>query len=164
MIRRESSRSLLNVSNVNKVAIDKDIDKQDLSVHSKVFNEFRGANNNTNQDSGGYSFGFIEFNWKGGNLFNEMMKNKEKSNLVLEPGSSVMQSEDSSSSLYSPRACPICLETYKAGEDVAWSHNEECFHAFHLECIVDWLMKSDECPMCRENYLNMGAETAQEEA
>jgi len=54
---------------------------------------------------------------------------------------------------YSPKTCPICMERYKAGDDIAWSHNEDCLHAFHVDCIVQWLMTHDHCPMCRSPYL-----------
>lgn len=56
-------------------------------------------------------------------------------------------------SLYCPKTCAIFLEKYKAGDEICWSKNKHCPHAFHLDCITEWLMKSDDCPMCRENYL-----------
>jgi hypothetical protein len=59
----------------------------------------------------------------------------------------------STSSLYSPKTCPICLEDYKVDDDIAWSNNEECPHAFHLDCIMGWLMENDDCPLCRADYL-----------
>ncbi|GFH49319.1 hypothetical protein CTEN210_05795 [Chaetoceros tenuissimus] len=59
-------------------------------------------------------------------------------------------------SLYSPRSCPICCEGYVKGDDVAWSKNEECCHAFHTDCIVPWLMDHDDCPMCRCVYVKEG--------
>jgi len=58
-----------------------------------------------------------------------------------------------SASLYSPKSCPICLEEYKAGDEIAWSKNNECPHAFHLDCMINWLMDHDECPLCRADYL-----------
>ena len=66
-------------------------------------------------------------------------------------------SQRSSCSLYSPKSCPICLEPYKVGDDIAWSKNEACVHAFHLDCIMDWLMMGhDDCPLCRQDYLFVG--------
>ena len=56
-------------------------------------------------------------------------------------------------SLYSPRSCPICCEDYVKGDDVAWSKNEDCCHAYHTDCIVPWLMDHDDCPMCRCVYV-----------
>ena len=41
----------------------------------------------------------------------------------------------------------------KQGDEIAWSHNEECLHAFHVNCIIEWLIDNDECPMCRSNYI-----------
>jgi len=57
---------------------------------------------------------------------------------------------------YSAKSCPICLEIYTAGEEICWSHNDKCVHGFHLDCMVAWLMKSNDCPLCREPYLNSG--------
>lgn len=44
-------------------------------------------------------------------------------------------------------------EDYIKGDDIAWSKNEKCCHAFHIDCIIKWLMDHDDCPMCRSNYL-----------
>ena len=60
----------------------------------------------------------------------------------------------SSSSLFSPKICTICCEEYKKGDDVAWSKNEECHHAYHVDCILEWLMMNhDECPQCRAKFI-----------
>ena len=37
---------------------------------------------------------------------------------------------------------------------VASSPNKHCMHAFCKECIVDWLLKHDTCPICRTQYLD----------
>lgn len=52
-----------------------------------------------------------------------------------------------------PTTCDICLMEYEVGEEVAWSRNEDCIHAFHKECIVDWLLRSPNCPLCRNEYV-----------
>lgn len=57
------------------------------------------------------------------------------------------------SSIYSPKTCPVCFGDYVKGDDIAWSKNEKCCHAFHTDCILEWLMNHDECPMCRNDYL-----------
>ena len=49
--------------------------------------------------------------------------------------------------------CSICLEAFAAGEEVSWSRNKECTHCYHQECISQWLIKHDECPVCRNDYL-----------
>jgi hypothetical protein len=51
--------------------------------------------------------------------------------------------------------CAICLVEYEAGDEISWSHNKSCTHAFHRECIIDWLISHDECPCCRHNYLSL---------
>lgn len=154
LLRREISRSSFDVSDIHNVTIDRDLDRQELTD-----SEF---GNNTSHHTGGFSFGFFDLG--GGSISSKNDNNvrniSQKTDLVLQAGLSVMPSRDSTASLYSPRACPICLESYKEGDEIAWSHNEQCFHAFHLSCIVDWLIKHDLCPMCQVNYLNMG-ETAE---
>eukprot|EP00979_Chaetoceros_neogracilis_P008744 scaffold1952_cov146-Chaetoceros_neogracile.AAC.1 len=60
---------------------------------------------------------------------------------------------DQSETLYSPKTCAICLEIYKVNDTVCWSANEACHHAYHFDCMMDWLMENDECPLCRANYL-----------
>eukprot|EP00979_Chaetoceros_neogracilis_P009524 scaffold2166_cov144-Chaetoceros_neogracile.AAC.2 len=65
----------------------------------------------------------------------------------------VTEMVDQSETLYSPKTCAICLEIYKVNDTVCWSANEACHHAYHFDCMMDWLMENDECPLCRENYL-----------
>ena len=49
--------------------------------------------------------------------------------------------------------CSICLEPFRIGEEVSWSRNTECLHCYHRGCISQWLLKHDECPVCRADYL-----------
>jgi len=49
--------------------------------------------------------------------------------------------------------CAICVDQYKEGDEVAWSMNKDCCHAYHGDCIVQWLMDNDDCPMCRSKYI-----------
>ncbi len=84
----------------------------------------------------------------------EYNKNHLKDDIFLaSPQRSQKSFSTTRSSLYSPKICPICLEEYKVGEEIAWSNNHECPHAFHLDCILDWLMENDDCPLCRGKYL-----------
>lgn len=52
-----------------------------------------------------------------------------------------------------PLSCDICLMDYEIGDEICWSPNKDCIHAFHKDCLVDWLMKHTECPVCRREYL-----------
>ena len=54
-----------------------------------------------------------------------------------------------------PTTCDICLLDYEEGEELAWSHNEGCIHAFHKECITDWLLRNPKCPLCRRDYVTV---------
>lgn len=53
-----------------------------------------------------------------------------------------------------PSACAVCLCPYEVGDDVTWSPEEQCQHAFHRDCIVAWLIKKREhlCPCCRQEF------------
>lgn len=50
-------------------------------------------------------------------------------------------------------ACAICLEEYRAGEEVCWSRSPKCRHVYHRACAEQWLLYHDKCPCCRNNYL-----------
>ena len=79
----------------------------------------------------------------------------KKNNILIETLRSIRSTDShhGSSTLYSPKSCPICCEDYAKGNDIAWSKNKECAHAFHTDCIVPWLMEHEECPMCRSDYI-----------
>jgi hypothetical protein len=54
---------------------------------------------------------------------------------------------------YSVQLCSICLDEYKVGDEIAYSKNDECYHAFHKDCIIEWLLKhGDSCPICRNKF------------
>jgi len=54
--------------------------------------------------------------------------------------------------------CSICLEDFKIGDDICWSPNGHCTHAFHKACIVEWLMNRNQCPCCRTPYMKTTGE------
>ena len=51
--------------------------------------------------------------------------------------------------------CSICLNEYEEGEEICWSHNKNCDHVFHRKCITEWLVRHDECPICRQDFLSL---------
>jgi hypothetical protein len=52
----------------------------------------------------------------------------------------------------SVQLCAICLEDYQVGEDIGWSRNPLCYHAFHKDCILKSLKADESCPICRNLY------------
>jgi Ring finger domain len=52
--------------------------------------------------------------------------------------------------------CAICLDEYQVNDIVVWSCNKDCQHAFHQECILEWLNKIPDggtpCPCCRQEF------------
>ena len=50
--------------------------------------------------------------------------------------------------------CTICLCPYEDGDQISWSTEESCQHAFHTDCIIQWLAKKEEpqCPVCRQEF------------
>mmetsp|Transcript_20739 Transcript_20739/g.30637 ORF Transcript_20739/g.30637 Transcript_20739/m.30637 type:complete len:270 (-) Transcript_20739:71-880(-) len=63
---------------------------------------------------------------------------------------------------YTHRSCPICTEEYQEGDEVCWSRNDNCAHAFHLDCKVGYLMNTDECILCRSNFLKRNTSETEE--
>nr|XP_018453208.1 PREDICTED: probable E3 ubiquitin-protein ligase RHB1A [Raphanus sativus] len=53
-------------------------------------------------------------------------------------------------------SCPICFEFYEA-ENPKIKTN--CEHDFHLSCILEWMERSDGCPICDKNCLRCVAKT-----
>lgn len=50
--------------------------------------------------------------------------------------------------------CGICLMEYEDGEHIGCSHNPDCVHHFHKECILNWLGRNhNTCPVCRRDFL-----------
>ena len=72
-----------------------------------------------------------------------------KSNIYARSMSTAMGNPES----LSVQLCAICLDEYQAGEEIAWSRNEQCHHVFHKSCLLDFLRRGhEECPICRNTY------------
>ena len=56
-----------------------------------------------------------------------------------------------------PNCCAICLCAYDVDDSIFWSNNKECIHAFHDECILNYLQgqKKTPCPCCRRDFTDM---------
>ena len=58
-----------------------------------------------------------------------------------------------------PNCCAVCLCPYEVGETLAWSSNSSCRHAFHRDCVVEYLCKVQEvdcpCPCCRGTFVEL---------
>lgn len=46
--------------------------------------------------------------------------------------------------------CCICYETYNKNEQVS---KLECNHIFHTECIMNWCVEKNTCPLCRKDII-----------
>jgi Ring finger domain len=57
-------------------------------------------------------------------------------------------------------SCAICLDPFTVGQDICISQNDHCPHQFHLTCAFEWLLKSQECPCCRRDYLTVGQQSS----
>jgi hypothetical protein len=65
-----------------------------------------------------------------------------------------------------PPLCAICLCSYKVGDNVTFSPNESCQHAFHKECTSVWVARKKQplCPCCQlEGEVPEGEESGGEE-
>jgi len=50
------------------------------------------------------------------------------------------------------RSCSICMDEDIPLDQIAIT---SCAHAFHMECIHDWLTKQNRCPVCNHNPLTL---------
>lgn len=71
------------------------------------------------------------------------------------PGSNASQTFEDVASPKAFPSCAICLDRFRNGEDICLAQNKECPHEFHLECLFPWLLKSQDCPCCRRDYLSI---------
>ena len=84
---------------------------------------------------------------------------KEVQESVLKPFFASLRScvepQENSSKLIklSSKTCPICIDAFEIGDEICCSRNSNCPHVFHTECMVSWLMKHNDCPLCRADYL-----------
>lgn len=53
--------------------------------------------------------------------------------------------------------CAICLDRFIHDDDICVSQDVQCIHVFHLECLYPWLLKSQDCPCCRRDFLSIVA-------
>jgi hypothetical protein len=64
------------------------------------------------------------------------------------------EEESAARTVVVPITCAICLDSYQEGETVVWSSNPDCRHAFHQNCILDYLVTTEgskrPCPCCRQ--------------
>ncbi|WJX86944.1 putative E3 ubiquitin-protein ligase rhb1a [Trifolium repens] len=58
-----------------------------------------------------------------------------------EPHALVIEEED---------GCPICLEEYDVENPKTLT---KCEHHFHLACILEWMERSDSCPICDQEMI-----------
>jgi Ring finger domain len=80
-------------------------------------------------------------------IYNSSCDDKNEDDIESHPPSTILLDMKSNPS------CDICLMDYQVGDEVTISHNPECSHIFHKECILEWVRKRQTCPCCRRNYL-----------
>jgi len=49
--------------------------------------------------------------------------------------------------------CSVCFENVKSTNTVG-TKRLTCGHSYHSDCILEWFVTSDECPVCREKQLD----------
>mmetsp|Transcript_111449 Transcript_111449/g.228189 ORF Transcript_111449/g.228189 Transcript_111449/m.228189 type:complete len:236 (+) Transcript_111449:358-1065(+) len=91
---------------------------------------------------------------------NELSDEEEGNGVVVVhsfPGDTEVSSDKESTEKSVSNLCAICLEEYHEGDTIVWSSNKQCRHAFHRECLTNYLVtvKDEEtypCPCCRQNF------------
>ncbi|KAH8655458.1 hypothetical protein BX600DRAFT_69091 [Xylariales sp. PMI_506] len=80
----------------------------------------------------------------------QLLKNLNERHPITVFKSSTSQHTESEDSLdFSSAVCAICLEVMT---DTTEIHDLTCAHAFHKECLEDWVSREHiHCPVCRDN-------------
>lgn len=76
----------------------------------------------------------------------------QASSLILSPRKSEVKklNEHNVSATEEEDACPICLEEYDTENPKLIT---KCDHHFHLSCILEWMERSDSCPICDQEMI-----------
>ena len=90
-------------------------------------------------------------------LFTQLIK---KSMLKDTSSAGSIDSDHGSNTSSSDNVCPICIAPFEKDDEICTSRNNECPHIFHLDCMMQWLMNNDECPLCRQDYLKQSEDFA----
>ena len=53
--------------------------------------------------------------------------------------------EGSKCSQHTQYTCPVCFEVIKKSDRMELT----CKHAFHTQCMIQWYVESNTCPVCR---------------
>lgn len=56
---------------------------------------------------------------------------------------------DENIEIYNKESCIICVDEFAKEQTLI---NLECNHFFHEECIISWLKKRNQCPICRKEF------------
>ncbi|KAL7516575.1 hypothetical protein ACHAWX_001575 [Stephanocyclus meneghinianus] len=79
----------------------------------------------------------------------QVLRSSSSASLTLEHPLEMQSSELES--------CAICLESYQENDSVSYSKHQNCTHAFHTKCILNWLKDEcrNDCPYCRSPYIHL---------
>lgn len=78
----------------------------------------------------------------------------QRGEVPLAPVRSASRSGGANSSSNST-ACPICFVEFAETDPIVMMPCDLRRHVFHDHCIVEWLKKSQHCPICRTNIVDM---------
>lgn len=61
--------------------------------------------------------------------------------------SHLITAEDAAKAAAAEEVCTICLGPFEEGDNQT---RLLCFHAYHAECVAEWLKRSPLCPICKQ--------------
>ena len=68
------------------------------------------------------------------------------------------KSKDPNAYVKEGEMCSICLLEFEQGDEIVLPQNENCSHIFHKDCIMEWLVRHNDCPCCRVDYVTAPTE------
>ena len=157
-------------NNRDNILVENTIRRLYLNTLSERFHDFRGNNehnndNNNNDNNNDNNINEDNNNNDDNNNNNEDNNNDDNNNESSESIFDSFESQDNNNhgideevlwrlpkskipdvNKLGKRQCNICLEDYKNGDELT---TLPCFHFFHPNCINQWLISKNICPLCK---------------
>lgn len=73
---------------------------------------------------------------------------------IASASSKILRMNPAVAALAQKPRCLLCSKRFSGLDIVSASRDPTCHHHFHQTCIVSWLQKCDDCPICKKPYLN----------
>lgn len=148
----ESAREIINTPNVQREFTSLDSLNESLNSNSSLMIAFKSPSVRSVD-------GMIEDRLEANQGYIYLSRSVACSCLANTGSTGMSENFELTDTVYEiPNQCAICLCDYKKGDTIVTSCDRKCPHAFHQDCIIEWLVKMQEgtpCPCCRRTFVRL---------